>query len=60
MNGIQIYGSVREWYVRTAAFHVTPSADGLMQRPHEFAGWNEDQRDMTIANVPRTLKQRKN
>jgi hypothetical protein len=60
MNGVEIYGSVRDLCVSTAAFNVTPSADGLMQRPHDFAGWNEDHRDMTIVNVPRTLKQRKN
>lgn len=60
MNGVKIYGSVGDWYVSTAAFCVTPSAKWLMQRPHEFAGWNEDHRDMTIVNVPRTLKQRKN
>jgi len=60
MNGVKIYGSVRDWCVSTAAFSVMPSADGRMQRPHEFAGWNEDHRDMTIVNLPRTLKQRKN
>jgi hypothetical protein len=51
---------VSDWYVSTAAFRVTPSADELMQRLHDFAGCIEDHRDMTIVNVPRTLKQRKN
>jgi len=60
MNGVKIYRSVRDWCVSTAAFNVAPSADGRMQRPHEFAGCNEDHRDMTIVNLPRTLKQRKN
>ena len=60
MNGVKIYVSVRDWYLSRAAFHVTPTADGLMQRSHELAGWNEHHSDMAIVNVPRTLKQKKN
>ena len=51
MSGVKIYESVRDRCVRTAAFHVTPSADGLMQRLPEFAGWTEDHRDMNIVNL---------
>jgi hypothetical protein len=59
MNRVKIYGIVGFWYVSTAAFRVTPSADGLMRLPHESAGWNEHHRYKTIVNVPRTPKQKK-
>lgn len=56
MSGGKICRSVRDGYVRTAVFHVTPFADGLTQHPNVVV----DHRGMTIVNVPRALNQKNN